>query len=121
MCAFEKHKQSEKYSKAVEKAKAKGENHVRLSHRLKQARHDHEKGKHISEVVLDGSVNFRDLSHRDKVSTEDFEVGRTTKAIDALVKEQKESGSTKFHLLRMDPSPWNAKRPAFDIDDSSAE
>ena len=62
---LEKHKNSEKYCKAVENSERKGEHHVRLYNRLWWARHDHEKGK-ISFEVRAGIVEFDSLSQRDQ-------------------------------------------------------
>ena len=45
LSAFEVHTNSAQYRKAVEHSQRKGQNHVRLSHRIWWARHNHEEGK----------------------------------------------------------------------------
>ena len=102
LSAFEEHKNSEEYRKAVENSKRKGEDHVRLSNRLWWARHDHEKGKNISFNVCAGIVDFDSLSQDDQELAQDFEAGRTQKNLDSLKKEKEKSRTTNFHLLRLE-------------------
>jgi hypothetical protein len=54
--AFEQHKQSPEYRKAVENSKEKEAQHVRLTKRLWWARHDHEQGKNLSFRIRAGVV-----------------------------------------------------------------
>ena len=101
LSAFEEHKNSEEYRKAVENSEHKGENHVRLSNRLWWARRDHEEGKNISFNVRAGSVEFTSLSQNHQALAEDYEAGRSGARLNALMKEKEASGTMNFHLLRM--------------------
>ena len=101
LSAFEKHKKSEEYRKAVENSQRQGENHARRSNRLWWARHNHEKGKNISFKIRAGNVEFDSLSQSDQMLAEDYEAGRSGANLNALMNEKEESGTTNFHLLRM--------------------
>ena len=101
LSAFEEHKNSEEYRKAVQNSQYKGDNHVRLSNRLWWARHDHEKGKNISFKVRAGNVEFDSLNQSDQRLAEDYESGRSDATLNDLIKEKEENGTTNFHLLRM--------------------
>ena len=96
--AFEEHKESPEYRKAVEKSKRKGENHVRLSKSLRLARRNHEKGKNISSKVRAGDVEFDSLSQNDQTLSADYEAGRTAGRLNELMKEKENSGTTNFIL-----------------------
>ena len=103
LSGFEEHKTSSEYLKAVENCQRQGEDHVRLSHRLWSARHNHEQGKNISFKIRADLVEFASLSQNDQSLAEDYEGGRSGASLDALMKEKEESGTTNFHLLRMNP------------------
>ena len=101
LSAFEEHKNSAEYRKAVQNSQYKGDNHVRISKRLWWARHDREKGKNISFKVHAGNVEFDSLNQSDQRLAEDYESGRSDAKLNDLMKEKEENGTTNFHLLRM--------------------
>ena len=101
LSAFEEHKSSQEYRLAVKNSQRKGEQHVRLSNRLWWARHNHEKGKNTSFKVRAGIVEFDSLSQSCQILAEEYESGRSESILNALMKEKEESGTTNFHLLRM--------------------
>ena len=99
--AFEEHKNSEEYRKAVQNSQHKGDNHVRLCKRLWWARHDYEKGKNISFKVQAGNVQFHSLNQRDQRLAEDYRSGQSLATLNELIEEKEENGTTNFHLLPM--------------------
>ena len=101
LSAFEEHKSSQEYRLAVKNSQRKGEQHVRLSNRLWWARHNHEKGKNTSFKVRAGIVEFHSLSHNAQRLAQEYESGRSESILNAYMKEKEESGTTNFHLLRM--------------------
>ena len=100
---FEEHKKSPEYLMAVANSQRQADDHVRLSNLLWYARQNWNQGKYISFKVRHGLVGFYSLSQREQELSEDFEVGRSSRILDDLMKQQEERGTTNFHLLRMNP------------------
>ena len=99
--AFEQHKQSPEYRRALENSKEKEAKHVRLTKRLWWARHNHEQGKTLSFRVRAGHVAFNSFSQDDQTLAEDYEAGRSAARIKSLMEEREAAGSMNFHLLRL--------------------
>ena len=98
---LEEHKNSDEYRKAVEDSQRKGDDHVRLSHAIWWARHDHEKGKNISFQILHERLKWESLRSGDQELAEDYESGRSAKRLQELFEEKEKKGANRFHFMRM--------------------
>ena len=73
--AYEEHKNSHEYMKAVQQSERRRENQLKLSDELWWAEHDLHKGRHLSFQVRDSQVNFFHLSEKDQSLAEGYEDG----------------------------------------------
>ena len=98
---FREHKNSDEYRTAVAKSQQKGDEHVRLSHRIWWARLSHEKGKNFAFLVRNQLRNWYSLSPYEQLLAQDYEAGRSANRVKSLITEKENKGTARFHLLRM--------------------
>ena len=84
------YKNSPEHQKAIQKSQPRGEQE-RLSIRLRRAETWYKQGGKLSRLVLDKIVNFFNLSEDERQMVEDYDVRRSAKVLDDLLKEKRES------------------------------
>ena len=95
--AYESHKNSAEYMKAVEQSEKRRENQLKRSDALWWAEHNLHKGRHLSFQVRDSQVNFFHLSEWDQNLAHSYEVGSLGARIKQLHQEREaEQAAPKY-------------------------
>jgi len=87
--AYEDHKHTPEYQRAVETSRKKQEDHRRLSCQIWWAQHNYQQGKKLSRMLQDSVVNFDVLTSAEQSLVEDFNTSRARCELDKLLAQKR--------------------------------
>jgi hypothetical protein len=83
--AYEEHKQTQQYQKAIRRNKEHQVGRLRLSQHIWWAQYNYSQGRKLSDMVKDNTCKFDDLTAKDQQLVEDFETRRSARTLDELL------------------------------------
>ena len=86
--AYEEHKQTEQYQKAIRRNKEHQVAQLRLSQQIWWAQYNYSQGRKLSDMVKDNTCKFDDLTAKDQQLVEDFDTRRSAKTLDELLRQR---------------------------------